>query len=137
MNRTYRYPPKVIRFAQELREANPDRPIESIRQACGRFGPVPSANTVRCWVDPDFALTHRIRNRMQMRRGTVRTKEDAVTVLSKRMADLRKIGVSYRAISAIFRLDYGVDLDEERLRYAHRYRNGRVRVRPRDFEVTA
>lgn len=121
-----RYPPKVIRYARELWERG--RGIEEIRQTLGRYGPVPSWSTVRRWVDDDYAQAVRLKNRLGARTGRRVPAETVVPFLLRRMTDLRAAGLSFADIAAVLRLDLGLRLTDNQVRYIVRGQTSRESV---------
>ena len=124
------YPAKVVRFAQEL-HAN-GRSIDEIREACGKYGPTPAWSTVREWIDPDYRHRRIVRDRTRWRRLHPEQKPEEVSeIIARRMQQLRDAGLSFRSISAVVELDFGVTLDHERVRYAFNANGGSLPSTPR------
>lgn len=119
-----RYPPKVMRYARELWERG--RSIEEIRQRVAPYaGATPSWAAVRRWVDDDYAEAIRLKNRLRMRKGTQHC-ETASEVVAKRVMALRQAGLSFTSIAAVLRLDFGIEVTSEQVRWAVRDRDGRL-----------
>lgn len=121
-----RYPARCHRYAREL--WNDGHTVPEIRERLAAFGYHPTPAMIHRWCRPEVRMAVNAAKRI----GRVEL-ETADSILTKRLRDLRRIGLSYRDISAIFRLDYGVDINEDRLRYAERERGGEVRVKARDL----
>lgn len=122
-----RYPARCHRYARELWKDG--HTVPEIRERLAAYGYHPTPAMIHRWCRPEV----RMAVNAAKRRGPKVEPETADSILTKRFRDLRRIGLSYRDISAIFQLDYGVDLNEDRLRYAARQRGGEIRVKARDL----
>jgi hypothetical protein len=107
------YPPRVIEFARRLHERGAD--VGRIRVALQKRGHCPSRNTVKRWVDPDFAEATRRGKRRGGRPGPHPRKTWRRRL--ERMQELRDLGVSYPSIAAVMSNDFeGVELDGRQVR---------------------
>lgn len=70
--------------------------------------------TVRRWVDPVFAEQRRREQRAAARRRRTRVRSGP---LLTRMRDLRSAGMPFASIAIVLRVDWGVDLTPDGVRY--------------------
>lgn len=121
MSRRVTYPAAAAARARELHAATWE--VGAIRRIIGReFGRTPQHETVRCWVDEEFAERRRRSFAEQKRKER---RERGVTWLPQmanldtklhRIRVLHEAGVPCVHIATVMRLDYGIELTEHQVR---------------------
>lgn len=90
--------------------------IAQITRYLSSIGKPVAANTVRLWVVPGAAEAHNAEQRARRaRRAAARPKP---TPILDRMRELRAAGVSMSGIAAVLRVDLGLSLTGDHVRYA-------------------
>jgi hypothetical protein len=88
-------------------------PTEIVRYLAEQ-GVIVDRVTVLRWVDPGFAERRRREQRDAAKRRRARV---APTLVLDRMRELRSAGLSFSGIAVVVRLDWGVDLSGDQVRY--------------------
>jgi hypothetical protein len=103
----------VIEFARRLADRGAD--CSRVRTALAKRGYSPSRNTVKRWIDPDFAEATRRGKRRGGRPGPHPRKTWRRRL--ERMEELRALRISYRSIAALMTHDFEhVELTENQVR---------------------
>lgn len=125
------YPRKVIEFARRLHDEG--FTVTEIRGKLAAYGYTPGWSSVKRWVDDDYSERERMRHAIRYRASAERcTSTDTVLkAMSRRIRDLRGVGLSYDDIAAVLKLDFDVVVSGERIRYACNARNGELAPRER------
>lgn len=120
----------VVLRARQLVDMNMSIPL--VQRALEReFGCRPAIGTIRTWTDDEYLARRReqwSRAQRDQRRGSAQRE------VMDRMRALREECLSYRAIAAVLRLDTGINLTEEQVRYA--FKHGRL-SKPAGRQVAA
>lgn len=135
MSTRVEYPANVREFARRLHERQ-GLTAHAICKRLAARGFTPDYNTVRCWIDDDYAEARRESTRLAMRRrsgrshGRGRRRLELWAARWERMQELRGLRLSYRAIAAVMSNDFeGVELDAEQVRSMLRGRVAESRKR--------
>ena len=99
------YPANLREFARRLYEQNGWSPYRIRKAIIGRgYDPAPAEHTIRTWVDDDYRDEHLKRGRSYRPAGPARQRAWALRL--SRMEELRRVGLSYRAIAALMTHDF-------------------------------
>jgi hypothetical protein len=126
-----RYPMRVITFARRLHEQN-GWSAHRIRKVLGERGYHPAHSTVIGWISEDSRAARLERSRLYRRRNGrgIHRGPKRIELWEQRLArmrEMRRAGLSFRAIAAMAKLDFdGLDLTEDQVRYML---NGETRPR--------
>ena len=109
------YPSNIREFARRLYDDG-EYTAYGIRKALIKRGvrPVPSENTILCWVDPDYREARRASERRGGRPGPKRAR--AWEARLDRMRELRRLRISYRQIAALVSHDFDLEIGTEQVR---------------------
>lgn len=116
------YPATLVGRARELHAADwNSTEIARIiaRETDGRYQP--SRNTVYRWIDPDYAAAERARKRTGRPK---RSRRKAWRFVFDRIEEMRRLGMSYRAIAVLVSHDFDLSLTDEQV---ERMLQGRMR----------
>jgi hypothetical protein len=111
-----RYPANIREFARRLYQSGWS--AYKIRQnlIARGYDPVPSQNTILCWVDDEYREIQRLNQRRFRPAGPKRAR--AWEARLDRMRQLRDAGLSFSSIAIVMTLDFeNVDLSTEQVRY--------------------
>lgn len=115
-----RHTMKTVRLARQMYGDGTTWTPTQIKHYLAGRGIQVALHTVRLWVIPGMAEDHREKNRESYhRRRSGRRAKPATseTPLLDRMLVLREAGLTLPAIAAVIRLDYGITMTTEQVRY--------------------
>jgi hypothetical protein len=105
------HPIAVVNRARKLADAGWNAAQIARRIPTEFPGIEPAQTTVRRWVDPEYAERQKTRHRV----GGSKARKWGWRRRLDRARDLRSAGLTYSAIAAVMRLDFGLDLSEQQV----------------------
>lgn len=114
--RTRRYPLRLIAFVGKLGEQG-YRTSQALA-LLGKMGvdPLPARETVKRWLDPDFAEADRMRQRKGLLPGPQPQRKWTWQRKLQRLHQLSGLGISYEAVARVMNHDYGLTLTCDQVR---------------------
>jgi hypothetical protein len=111
------YRPEVIDRAKKL-AASGWNPSEIQRLLERELGERPTRDTIKCWIDPEFAKRRFARKAASMRRAyRPRPRRISPDLQTERMLALRERGLSFGAIAIVSEVLWDAPIAAERVRY--------------------